>query len=342
MKKSMLIAGLMFFAFSCTQSEGKEKTVMTNNQQTAVFAGGCFWCMEAAFSGEKGVIKAVSGYTGGSVANPSYEQVCSGTTGHYEAVEVTFDPALISYERLLDIFWRNIDPTDPSGQFSDRGRQYRTAIFYKDENQKKAAVVSKNRLENSGMFDKPVATEILPATVFYKAEDYHQNYARTCPVKYRLYKEGSGRKGWLEKTWGKENLKKKLTPMQYEVTQNCGTEPPFRNEYWDNKREGIYLDIVSGEVLFSSRDKFDSGTGWPSFTRPVESKNIIEKKEKGFMGRTEVRSSKAGSHLGHVFDDGPGPTGLRYCINSASLKFIPKEDMEKAGYGEYLKLFDEK
>jgi peptide methionine sulfoxide reductase msrA/msrB len=342
MKKAMLIAGCILLVASCTESEGKDSTIMTNNQQIAVFAGGCFWCMEAAFSGEKGVIKALSGYTGGTVANPSYEQVCSGTTGHYEAVEVTFDPGVISYEQLLDLFWRNIDPTDSAGQFSDRGSQYRTAIFYKDENQRKAARESKTRLNNSGMFDKPIATEILPAVTFYKAEDYHQNYSKTCPVKYRLYKEGSGRKGWLENTWSKENLKKKLTPVQYDVTQQCGTEPPFKNEYWDNKKAGIYVDIVSGEVLFSSKDKFDSGTGWPSFTKPVDKRNIIEKKERGPWGRIEIRSRMAGSHLGHVFEDGPAPTGQRYCMNSAALKFIPKEDMEKAGYGEYLKLFNEK
>jgi methionine-S-sulfoxide reductase len=203
MKKISLIAAALLIMIACSETQEKDKTMTINNQETAIFAGGCFWCIEDAFSSEKGVIKAVSGYTGGNITNPTYDQVCSGTTGHYEAVEITYDPAIISYGQLLEIFWRNIDPTDTAGQFADRGQQYQSAIFYLNESQKKAAEESKKRLDAAGVFSKPVATKILPEAVFYKAEDYHQDYSKKCPVRYRQYKEGSGRKSWLEKTWNK-------------------------------------------------------------------------------------------------------------------------------------------
>jgi peptide methionine sulfoxide reductase msrA/msrB len=361
MKKLLnIIFVIAFFTTGCTQDELKDKTenselmstkvTLSGNELVATLAGGCFWCIEAPFEKVDGVIKAISGYAGGSKENPTYREVSSGKTDYREAVQVYFDPLVISYEEILDIFWRQFDPTDEGGSFADRGFQYTSAIFYHDEDQKMLAEKSKKKLDNSGIFDEPIVTPVIKFTTFYPAEDYHQDFYKKDPDRYYRYRKGSGRDAFIMEKWSDKNkytkpseeeIKKNLNELQYKVTQYEGTERAFNNEYWDNKKAGIYVDIVSGEPLFSSTDKFESGTGWPSFTKPIDPKYIVKKEDNSLgMKRVEVRSKFGDSHLGHVFDDGPGPSKLRYCMNSASMRFIPKEKMEEEGYGDYLWLVE--
>jgi peptide methionine sulfoxide reductase msrA/msrB len=357
---TLLVSLLMACGNTSTESvvasdqtpEVVENVVYSSQTQLATFAGGCFWCVEAPFEDLDGVISVISGYAGGKEKNPTYSEVSSGKTSHKESVQITFDPEVISYAELVDIFWQTYDPTDVGGSFYDRGTQYESAIFYHDAEQKKVAEESKARLDKSGRFKKTIATPVIKYTNFYAAEDYHQDYYKKSPKEYYAYRTGSGRDSFIKEYWPeltdkkyqatpKADLKKTLTPLQYEVTMENATEYAFQNEYNGNKENGIYVCIVSGAPLFSSNDKYESGSGWPSFTKPIDAR-VIDKpidKEMG-MTRVEVRSKLGGSQLGHVFYDGPAPTNLRYCMNSAAMKFIPKSEMEAQGYGEFLWLVD--
>ena len=359
------IAIVAFVALFPLDERAKLQTQTAGETATAVLAGGCFWCVEADFEKLDGVIDVVSGYSGGTSEDPTYENYALG--GHREVVLVTYDPSRIAYAGLVEYLIKHSDPTDPDGSFYDRGPEYAPAVYYASEDEKRAAESVVSAIDAMRVFDVPLAVEVLPQKPFYPAEDYHQDYARRNSLRYSYYRNASGRDAFVQKHWGSdteislsrnssgiasawsdfvrpsdEDLRRDLTEMQYYVTQENGTEQPFNNEYWDEKREGIYVDVVSGVPLFSSTDKFDSGTGWPSFTKPLSPERIVHREDRTlFVVRTEVRSRDADSPLGHVFNDAPPERGgIRYCMNSAALRFVPKESMAEEGYAEFLSLFN--
>lgn len=374
-----LLAVVMWFAITNgtiwssknTLTSVKSKNWDETNLKEVYFAWWCFWCMESIFEQQEWVEGAYAGYTGWTEETATYELTSNKDTDHREAVKVLYDANQITYRKLVELFWTQIDPTDSEWQFNDRGFVYSPAIFYSNDEEKTIAQQSKNDLSVSKRFSEPIAVAIEPAKEFFLAEEYHQDYYKKNTIRYKVYTSGSGRKWFIEENWqdridelkGKDyvnwqlvgkkakektvskyseaELREKLTPLQYKVTQEEGTEPAFNNEYWDNKEAGIYVDIIDGTPLYSSLDKFDSGTGWPSFTKGIDERNLTTHTDtRYFMTRTEVRSAKADSHLGHIFNDAPSELwGIRHCINSAALRFIPVEELENEGYDEYVEMF---
>jgi peptide methionine sulfoxide reductase msrA/msrB len=361
---TLVLIGIAIIALVAVMSGcGKELAMNTNNKRPAQptldanhreiwLAGGCFWGLEAYMEKLNGVVYADVGYANGNTENPTYEQVCSGNTGHAEAVYVQYDPKHIDLATMLAYFFKVVDPTTLNRQGNDRGIQYRSGIYYKDPADK--AVIDEVIAQEQLKYPAKIVTEVAPLRNYYVAEEYHQQYLAKNPGGYchidlssldkdPRAKGNAAAAAQPQRTYAKpapEEIKRKLTDKQYQVTQKEGTEAPFDNEYWNNHEAGLYVDVVTGEPLFSSRDKYDSGTGWPSFTRPIAPDAVVNKADKSlFMERVETRSRVGGSHLGHVFEDGPKDKGgLRYCMNSASLRFIPLAQMAEQGYGEFIPL----
>ena len=347
---------------SVTSSRCQLPPLADQSFREIVLAGGCFWGLEAYISRLNGVIYTNVGYSNGKTENPTYEQVCYNNTGHAEAVYVQYDPKHISLTTLLTYYFKVVDPTSINKQGNDRGIQYRCGIYYIDSADKTTidVVIAQEQTK----YTAPIVTEVLPLDKYYVAEDYHQNYLDKNPSGYchinlssldndpiaKRNNNGnapSSDNGMdiTNKSYAKpsqEEIKRKLTDVQYTVTQVNGTEPPFANAYWNNHEPGLYVDIVTGEPLFSSRDKYESGTGWPSFTKPIAQDAVTQKADKSlFIERVEVQSRYGESHLGHVFDDGPQDQGgRRYCVNSAALRFIAFDKMEEYGYGAFKHLVE--
>jgi methionine-R-sulfoxide reductase/methionine-S-sulfoxide reductase len=308
-------------------------------------AGGCFWGTEKYLLLIHGVSATEVGYANGKKDHPTYEEVCNGS-GHAETVKVIYDENVITLSNLLDLFYESINPVSVNRQGGDTGIQYRTGIYYVDDKDKDVIQSSISKLQKQ--YDQPIAIEIKRLENYSTAEEYHQKYLEKhpsgyCHIKPQVFEKAKNASttSSLYHKMDEKTLKSNLTETQYAVTQKNATEPPFQNEYYNFFEEGVYVDITSGEPLFTSQGKFDSGCGWPSFSTPITSDVLKEKKDFSHgMIRTEVRSRIGDAHLGHVFEDGPAELGgLRYCINSAALRFIRKDDLEKEGYGYLMKLF---
>lgn len=311
--------------------------------KTIYLAGGCFWGTAHLFSLVPGVKNTTAGYANSIVANPTYQEVCTGRTHAAETVKVDYDETQVGLSDLLRLYFRSIDPVSVNRQGGDSGTQYRTGIYYTDESDREVIEVMLATLQRR--HSEPIAIEFGPLQNFYPAEEYHQDYLVKnpdgyCHVNPALFAEA---RNMSCKSNHKSELRARLTPLQWEVTQHGATERPYVNEYDDEFRPGIYVDITDGTPLFVSSRKYNSGCGWPAFTKPISQDIVTEHEDLSFgRRRTEVRSASSGSHLGHVFPDGPAEEGgLRYCINSAALRFIPKAEMEAEGYGEYIHLIEE-
>lgn len=348
MKKAVFALIVLTSCLACAHNQAgqTEKEKKMKSTKEIYLAGGCFWGTEHFLKLIEGVEATQVGYANGNIANPTYEQVCTGTTDFAETVKVQYDPTMVDLPFLIDLYFKTIDPTSVNRQGNDRGTQYRTGIYYTDSADLPLIKETVSRLASA--YPRPLAVEIEALKNFYPAEDYHQDYLDKNPGGYchihpELFEMARKAKMTKKSAYSKPDdatLRSQLTVEQYAVTQKNATEPAFRNDYWDEHRPGIYVDVTTGEPLFVSTDKFDSGCGWPSFSKPIDRKLVREKVDTTHgMVRTEVRSTTGDAHLGHVFTDGPTDKGgLRYCINSASLRFIPKDKMQAEGYGEYIDL----